>query len=182
MSLEVEPALAHDTDGTLAQAKELWARVDRPNVMIKIPATHEGLPAIEEAIAAGINVNVTLLFSVEAYEKVTEAYIKGLERRHEAGESLDVHSVASFFVSRVDSEVDKRLEELGREDLQGKAAIANAQAAYHGLQAHLRRRALRRRCARPARRCSGPLWASTGVKNPAYPETKYVDGLVAPTR
>ncbi len=179
VSLEVEPSLAHDTEGTLAQAKELWAAVDRPNVMIKIPGTPEGLPAIEEAIAAGINVNVTLLFSVEAYEKVTEAYIKGLERRHEAGESLDVHSVASFFVSRVDSEVDKRLSDLGRDDLQGQAAIANAQAAYQAFKRIFRgeRFAALAEAGAPVQR---PLWASTGVKNPAYPETKYVDGLVAP--
>ena len=154
-------------------------RVDRPNVMIKIPGTEEGLPAIEDAIADGINVNVTLLFSVESYEEVTEAYIRGLERRHEAGESIDVHSVASFFVSRVDSEVDKRLEELGREDLQGKAAIANAQAAYQSFKRIFRgeRFAALREAGAPVQR---PLWASTGVKDPYYPETKYVDGLVAP--
>src|SRR3954471_20723107 len=112
VSLEVMPELAHDTDGTLAQAREYWGRVDRPNVMIKIPGTEEGVPAIEQAIYEGINVNVTLLFSVESYAEVAEAYIRGLERRHEEGKPLDVHSVASFFVSRVDSEVDKRLEEL----------------------------------------------------------------------
>jgi transaldolase len=110
VSLEVMPDLAHDADATIAQAREYWRRVDRPNVMIKIPGTDEGLQAIEQAIFEGINVNVTLLFSVEAYEKVAGAYILGLERRRDAGESLDVHSVASFFVSRVDSEVDKRLE------------------------------------------------------------------------
>src|SRR5919199_5110930 len=130
VSLEVMPDLAHDTQATLAQAREYWSRADRPNVMIKIPGTEEGLPAIETAISEGINVNVTLLFSVEAYAKVADAYIRGMERRSEAGESLDVHSVASFFVSRVDSEVDKRLEALGRTDLQGKAGIVNAQAAY----------------------------------------------------
>src|SRR5918998_95997 len=119
VSLEVEPSLAHDTEGTLGEARELWNAVDRPNVMIKIPGTPEGLPAIEEAIADGINVNVTLLFSVDAYETVTEAYIKGLERRREAGESVTMNSVASFFVSRVDTEVDKRLEELSRPDLMG---------------------------------------------------------------
>jgi len=179
VSLEVEPALAHDTEGTLAQARELWAAVDRPNVMIKIPGTPEGLSAIEDSIADGINVNVTLLFSVEAYEEVTEAYIKGLERRHEAGESLDVHSVASFFVSRVDSEVDKRLEQLGREDLQGQAAIANAQAAYQTFKRIFRGDRFARLAAAGAS-VQRPLWASTGVKNPKYPETKYVDGLVAP--
>ena len=179
VSLEVEPALAHDTEGTLEQARELWNEVDRPNVMIKIPGTEAGLPAIEDAIADGINVNVTLLFSVESYEAVAEAYIKGLERRHEAGESLDVHSVASFFVSRVDSEVDKRLEEAGREDLQGKAAIANAQAAYMSFKKifYGDRFAKLRDAGAPVQR---PLWASTGVKNPSYPETKYVDELIAP--
>ena len=122
MSLEVEPAVAHDTDLTIEQAQDFWGRVDRPNLMIKIPGTEEGVPAIEEAIAAGINVNVTLLFSVESYNAIAEAYIRGMERRLDAGESMDVHSVASFFVSRVDSEVDKRLEALGREDLRGIAA------------------------------------------------------------
>ena len=179
VSLEVEPALAHDTEGTLEQARELWKEVDRPNVMIKIPGTEAGLSAIEDAIADGINVNVTLLFSVESYEAVAEAYIKGLERRQEAGESLDVHSVASFFVSRVDSEVDKRLEEAGREDLQGKAAIANAQAAYMSFKKifYGDRFAKLRDAGAPVQR---PLWASTGVKNPNYPETKYVDELLAP--
>ena len=179
VSLEVEPSLAHDTDATLRQARELWESVDRPNVMIKIPGTEAGLPAIEEAIAEGINVNVTLLFSVESYEAVTERYIKGLARRQEAGEDLGVHSVASFFVSRVDSEVDKRLETLGRTDLQGRAAIANAQAAYMSFKRIFLgdRFAALRDAGAPVQR---PLWASTGVKNPAYPETKYVDGLVAP--
>jgi len=179
VSLEVEPGVAFDTDATLRQAHDLWERVDRPNVLIKIPATEEGMPAIEEAIAAGINVNVTLLFKVEAYEKVAERYIKGLERRHEAGESLDVHSVASFFVSRVDSEVDKRLEKLGREDLKGIAALANARDAYMSFKRIFggERFAALRTAGAPVQR---PLWASTGVKNPEYSETMYVDGLVAP--
>jgi transaldolase/glucose-6-phosphate isomerase len=179
VSLEVEPGVAFDTDATLRQAHELWERVDRPNVMIKIPATDEGMPAIEEAIAAGINVNVTLLFKVEAYEKVTERYIRGLERRHEAGESLDVHSVASFFVSRVDSEVDKRLDKLGRDDLKGQAALANARDAYMSFKRIFRgeRFAALREAGAPVQR---PLWASTGVKNPEYSETMYVDGLVGP--
>jgi len=179
VSLEVEASLAHDTDGTHKQARELWDAVDRPNVMIKIPGTEEGLEAIEDSIADGINVNVTLLFSVESYEEVTERYIRGLERRREAGGGLDVHSVASFFVSRVDSEVDKRLDELGREDLKGKAAIANAQAAYQSFKGIFygdRFADLRDAGAFVQR----PLWASTGVKDPDYSETKYVDGLVAP--
>jgi transaldolase/glucose-6-phosphate isomerase len=179
VSLEVEPSLAHDTEKTLEQARELWKRVDRPNVMIKIPGTEEGVSAIEDAIADGINVNVTLLFKVESYEAIAEAYVRGMERRLEAGQSLDVHSVASFFVSRVDSEVDKRLAKLGREDLRGQAAIANAQAAYQSFKEifHGERYAKLREAGAPVQR---PLWASTGVKDPAYPDTKYVDGLVAP--
>ncbi len=179
VSLEVEPAFAHDTDKTLTQAKEYWERVDRPNLMIKIPGTEAGVPAIEEAIAAGINVNVTLLFSVESYTAIAEAFIRGMERRHEAGESLDVHSVASFFVSRVDTEVDKRLAAMGREDLRGIAAIANARAAYMRFKElfHGERFAALRDAGAAVQR---PLWASTGVKDPHYPETKYVDSLVAP--
>ena len=180
VSLEVDPDLAFDTDKTLAQAREYWQELDRPNVMIKIPGTLEGVPAIEEATYEGINVNVTLLFSVEAYAEVAEAYIKGLERRLAEGKPVDdINSVASFFVSRVDSEVDKRLADLGRDDLRGLAAVANARAAYQRFQdifqgerfanlkgagAHVQR----------------PLWASTGVKDPSYPDTKYVDTLVAP--
>ncbi len=179
VSLEVMPNLAHDTDATLAQAREYWQRVDRPNVMIKIPGTPEGVPAIEQAIFEGINVNVTLLFSVEAYSTVAEAYIRGLERRNEAGQSLDVHSVASFFVSRVDSEVDKRLERLGKTDLQGKAGIVNAGAAYVRFHEIFRghRYAELYKAGAPVQR---PLWASTGVKNPSYRDTMYVEQLVAP--
>ncbi len=179
VSLEVEPGFAHDTDATLAQARDFWKRVDRPNLLIKIPGTDEGVPAIEEAIAGGINVNVTLLFSVESYRAIAEAYIRGMERRLDAGEPLNVHSVASFFVSRVDTEVDKRLAESGHEDLRGVAAVANARAAY----AAFRELFQGERFARlseggcPVQR---PLWASTGVKDPRYPETKYVDSLVAP--
>src|SRR5687767_128285 len=134
VSLEVDPDLAFDTDRTMAQAREYWQELDRPNVMIKVPGTLEGVPAIEQLTYEGINVNVTLLFSVKAYTQVAEAYIRGLERRHEEGKDLDVHSVASFFVSRVDSEVDKRLDKLGRNDLRGRAAIANARAAYRRFQ------------------------------------------------
>jgi transaldolase / glucose-6-phosphate isomerase len=179
VSLEVMPGLAHDTDATLAQAREYWQRVDRPNVMIKIPGTPEGVPAIEQAIYEGINVNVTLLFAVEAYAQVAEAYIRGLERRREEGKPVDVHSVASFFVSRVDSEVDKRLEEAGRTDLQGKAAILNARAAYVRFKEIFEgdRFAELKGEGAPVQR---PLWASTGVKNPMYPDTLYVDNLVAP--
>ena len=179
VSLEVEPDVANDTDATLAQARDFWQRVDRPNVMIKIPGTDAGVPAIEDAIADGININITLLFSVEAYGRVAEAYIRGLERRLEAGESIDVRSVASFFVSRVDSEVDKRLEQAGKTDLQGTAAIANARAAYARFKEIFEgdRFAKLREAGAAMQR---PLWASTGVKNPHYPDTKYVDGLVAP--
>jgi transaldolase/glucose-6-phosphate isomerase len=179
VSLEVEPSLAHDTDATLEQARDLWRRVDRPNVMIKIPGTEECVPAIEQATYEGINVNVTLLFKVESYEAIAEAYVRGMERRHAEGKSLDMQSVASFFVSRVDTEVDKRLEQLGNEELRGIAAIANAQAAYQSFKRifHGERYAAVREAGGPVQR---PLWASTGVKDPRYPETKYVDGLVAP--
>jgi transaldolase / glucose-6-phosphate isomerase len=156
--------------------------VDRPNLMIKIPGTDEGLPAIEQMTYEGLNINITLLFKVEQYEKVMEAYIRGMERRHEEGKSLDVHSVASFFVSRVDTEVDKRLEELNPpapDDLLGIAGLANARAAYQRFKAvfHGERFAALLEAGAPVQR---PLWASTGVKNPAYPDTMYVDGLVAP--
>ncbi|MBA3264324.1 MAG: bifunctional transaldolase/phosoglucose isomerase [Thermoleophilaceae bacterium] len=179
VSLEVEPAFAHGTEPTLAQARDFWQRVDRPNLMIKIPGTEEGVPAIEEAIASGINVNVTLLFSVESYTTIAEAYIRGMERRADAGEPLNVHSVASFFVSRVDTEVDKRLAELEREDLRGVAAVANARAAYMKFKELFLgpRFAALREAGCPVQR---PLWASTGVKDAHYPETKYVETLVAP--
>src|SRR4051794_24227563 len=179
VSLEVRPDLAHKTEETLEQAREYWKRVDRPNLMIKIPGTDEGVPAIEQAISEGINVNVTLLFSVEAYAQVAEAFIRGLERRREAGESIDVHSVASFFVSRVDTEADKRLEENGHRELLGTAAVANARAAYLRFKEIFRGdrfAELREAGARVQR----PLWASTGVKNPHYKDTKYVEELVAP--
>ncbi len=179
VSLEVDPDLAFYGDRTIAQAREYWQRVDRPNAMIKIPGTREGLTAIEQAIYEGINVNVTLLFAVEAYATVAEAYIRGLERRHAEGLDPGVHSVASFFVSRVDGEVDKRLEATGHGELRGTAALANARAAYRCFEEIFggrRFEALRAAGASVQR----PLWASTGVKNPAYPETMYVDGLVGP--
>jgi transaldolase / glucose-6-phosphate isomerase len=179
VSLEVAPRLAHDTEGTLEQVRQYWDLIDRPNAMIKIPGTAEGMPAIEQATFEGINVNVTLLFAVEAYEQAAEAYIRGLERRREAGESLDMQSVASFFVSRVDTEVDKRLEKLGRTDLQGTAAVANARAAYTLFKEMFRgeRFAALLDAGAPVQR---PLWASTGTKNPRYPDTKYVDELIGP--
>ena len=179
VSFEVDPDLAFDTQKTMEQAREYWSRVDRPNLMIKIPGTDEGIPAIEEMIYEGLNINVTLLFSVAAYERVAEAFIRGLERRLEEGKSVDPQSVASFFVSRVDSEVDKRLEGLGREDLQGRAGLANARAAYRRFKEifHGERFAALRDAGASVQR---PLWASTGVKNPNYPDTMYVDGLVGP--
>ncbi|HWF74494.1 MAG TPA: bifunctional transaldolase/phosoglucose isomerase [Solirubrobacteraceae bacterium] len=179
VSMEVAPELAHDSEGTLTMARSYWQRLSRPNVMIKIPGTREGAKAIEEAISEGINVNVTLLFAVEAYERVAEAYLRGLERRLAAGESLEVSSVASFFVSRVDTAVDKQLEQLGHQELKGKAAIANARNAYRRFKEIFsgpRWEALHHAGATVQR----PLWASTGVKNPAYPDTMYVDELVGP--
>jgi len=179
VSMEVAPELAHDSEGTLSMARSYWQRLDRPNVMIKIPGTQEGAKAIEQAIYEGINVNVTLLFAVSAYEKVAEAYLRGLERRLAEDKSLAVNSVASFFVSRVDTAVDKRLTELGHDELRGKAAVANARAAYRRFSEIFsgpRWEALHHAGAAVQR----PLWASTGVKNPAYPDTMYVDELVGP--
>jgi transaldolase len=179
VSLEIGADMAHDTERSIAAARDFWKRVNRPNVMIKIPGTREGLPAIEQGIYDGININITLLFAVEAYERVTDAYLTGLERRQAEGKSLDVASVASFFVSRVDTAVDKRLEALGREELYGKAAIANARHAYRRFEAIFsgpRWEALHHSGAHVQR----PLWASTSVKNPRYPDTMYVDELVGP--
>ncbi len=183
VSLEVDPRLAHDTDGTLAQAAELWKMVDRPNLMIKIPATAEGMAAIAGALADGISVNVTLVFSVERYREVMGAFFTGLEQASANGHDLaTIASVASFFVSRVDTEVDKRLEAIGTERalaLRGQAAVANARLGYAAYQQEFatpRWTSLRQARARPQR----PLWASTGVKNPAYPDTKYVTELIAP--
>jgi transaldolase/glucose-6-phosphate isomerase len=180
VSLEVGPEAAHDTEATLEQARDYWKRVDRPNVMIKIPGTTAGLPAIEECISEGINVNVTLLFSVESYANVAEAYIRGLERlREDGGDVTNVRSVASFFVSRVDSKVDKLLEANGNTELQGIAGLWNARAAYVRFKEIFEgdRFAELREAGAPVQR---PLWASTGVKNPNYPDTLYVSNLVAP--
>jgi transaldolase len=181
VSIEVEPDLANDTDGTIASAKALWSAVDRPNVFIKIPATKEGLPAITAAIAEAINVNVTLIFSIERYREVMDAYLTGLEQARDVGHDLSrIFSVASFFVSRVDTEVDKRLDAIGSDEalaLRGKAAIANARlayAAYEDLIAGDRWKQLADAGANQQR----PLWASTGVKNPEYPDTLYVTELV----
>jgi transaldolase / glucose-6-phosphate isomerase len=179
VSLEVAPDMAHDAKRTIEAARVYWKALDRPNVFIKIPGTPEGAEAIEEAIYEGINVNVTLLFAVSAYESVAEAYLRGLERRQAEDKSLDVHSVASFFVSRVDTNVDRKLEALGRTDLAGTAAVANARAAYRRFKdifSGPRWEGLQQAGATLQR----PLWASTGVKNPNYPDTKYVDDLIAP--
>ncbi|MGH9243132.1 MAG: bifunctional transaldolase/phosoglucose isomerase [Acidimicrobiales bacterium] len=179
VSWEVAPRLAHDTEGTLEQAHMYWDLVQRPNLMIKIPATEAGLPAIEQALYEGLNVNVTLLFSIGAYERVMETFIRAMERRRADGRPLDRHSVASFFVSRVDTEVDRRLEALGRTHLQGIAGLANARAAYQAFKRLFggERFATLRDAGCPVQR---PLWASTGVKNPRYSETMYVYGLVGP--
>ncbi|WP_369194928.1 transaldolase [Streptomyces djakartensis] len=183
VSIEVDPRLAHDTAATVAEARQLAWLVDRPNVMIKIPATKAGLPAITEVIGAGISVNVTLIFSLERHREVMDAYLAGLERARAAGIDLSaVHSVASFFVSRVDAEIDKRLTLLGTDEalaLRGRAALANARLAYQAYEQTFggeRWQVLERAGANRQR----PLWASTGVKDPAYKDTLYVDGLVAP--
>ena len=184
VSIEVDPRLAHDADKTIAQAIELWKIVDRPNLLIKIPAMEDGLPAITAVIAEGISVNVTLIFSVERHEAVMDAYLAGLEKAKEAGHDLkNIHSVASFFVSRVDSEIDARLEKIGTDEalaLRGKAGVANARLAYKAFEDVFeggdRFEALKADGARVQR----PLWASTGVKNPDYSDTLYVTELVAP--
>ena len=184
VSIEVDPRLAHDTDKTIAQAIELWKIVDRPNLLIKIPATQAGLPAIASVIGEGISVNVTLIFSVERHRAVMDAYLAGLEAAKAAGHDVSrIHSVASFFVSRVDTEIDNRLNKIGSEDalrLRGSAGIANARLAYAAFQEVFeggnRYAALKADGARLQR----PLWASTGVKNPDYPDTMYVTELVAP--
>ncbi len=183
VSLEVSPDLANDTDATIREAKALWRQVDRPNLMIKVPATLEGLPAINELLFAGINVNVTLLFSVERYESVLAAWFEALEMRVDAGLSLtDINSVASFFVSRVDTKVDAALEANGSPEalaVKGHAAVANAKVAY----AHFRKQMESKRWERLASAGAKPqrlLWASTSTKNPAYPPLLYVETLIGP--
>ena len=183
VSIEVDPRMAHDTAATAEAARLLSAAVDRPNLLIKIPATVAGLPAISQTIAEGISVNVTLIFGLDRYRAVMNAFLTGLEQAREAGRDLHrIHSVASFFVSRVDTEVDRRLDEIGTDEaraLRGRAGIANARLAYHAYEEVFstpRWRNLLDDGARPQR----PLWASTGVKDPAYPDTMYVTELVAP--
>lgn len=179
VSLEVSPFLANDTEGTQKQAKELWERVNRPNLMIKIPATKAGIPAIRTTIAAGINVNVTLIFSLDRYAAVMDAYLAGLEDRIAANESIEmVASVASFFVSRVDTKIDPRLPE--GSPLRGRAAIANAKLAYDAFESVFTSPRFATLKARFRARVQRPLWASTGTKNPAYSDTLYVDTLIGP--
>ena len=179
VSIEVAPGLAHDTDETLASAKELWQEVDRPNLFIKIPATTEGAPAISDTLAEGISVNVTLIFGLDRYQGVMEAYVSGLEKAQEAGHDLaGIHSVASFFVSRVDTEIDNRLNKTGASDeLLGKAGVANARLAYEAYEKFFSGDRWERLAAAGANR-QRPLWASTGVKNPDYKDTMYVADLV----
>ncbi len=183
VSIEVDPRLAHDTAATVAEAKQLAWLVDRPNVMIKIPATKAGLPAITAVLAEGISVNVTLIFSLERYREVVDAYLLGLEKAAERGLDLSaIHSVASFFVSRVDSEIDKRLTVLGTEEaigLKGRAALANARLAYEAYEEVFASDRWLKLVSAGANK-QRPLWASTGVKDPAYKDTLYVDELVAP--
>ena len=184
VSIEVDPRLAYDTEATVSQAAELWKIIDRPNLFIKIPATTAGMAAITATVAEGISVNVTLIFSVERHRQAMEAYLAGLEAAQHAGRDLTaIHSVASLFVSRVDTEIDQRLEAIGTDAataLRGQAAIANARLAYaafhEAFEAGPRYAALSYAGAHMQR----PLWASTGVKNPAYPDTRYVTELIAP--
>ncbi|MGW7692568.1 transaldolase [Streptomyces asiaticus] len=183
VSIEVDPRLAHNTAATIAEAKQLAWLVDRPNTFIKIPATEAGLPAITEVIGLGISVNVTLIFSLERYRAVMDAFLAGLEKAKAAGLDLQkIHSVASFFVSRVDTEIDKRIDKIGTDEakaLRGKAAVANARLAYEAYEEVFssdRWAVLDRANANKQR----PLWASTGVKDPAYKDTMYVVDLVAP--
>ena len=181
VSIEVDPGFAHHTEKTVAEARALWWAVDRPNLFIKIPATVAGLPAIAQCLAEGISVNVTLIFSLERYRAVLESFLEGMERAHKSGVDLSrVGSVASFFVSRVDTEIDKRLDKLGTDEakaLRGKAAVANARLAFEAYEEIFssdRWRELETAGAKPQR----PLWASTGVKDPAYKPTMYVEELV----
>jgi len=180
VSFELPASLANDAEGSIREARRHREAIDRPNVLIKVPGTEAGVRAFEELTAAGVNVNVTLLFAVTRYEEVAEAYIRGLERRVDAGESVDrAASVASFFVSRVDTKIDEALEGTGREDLRGKAAVANAKLAYRSFSRIFsgdRWERLAAAGAAPQR----PLWGSTSTKNPDYPDTLYVDELIGP--
>ncbi|MGA7133970.1 MAG: transaldolase [Mycobacterium sp.] len=184
VSIEVDPRLAHDADKTGKQAIELWKIVDRPNLFIKIPATEDGLPAITATLAEGISVNVTLIFSVERHRAVMDAYLEGLEKAKQAGHDLSkIHSVASFFVSRVDTEIDKRLEKIDSDEalaLRGQAGVANARLAYAAYQEVFVGGDRFAQLEKDGARVQRPLWASTGVKNPDYSDTLYVTELVGP--
>ncbi|MCE7933584.1 MAG: transaldolase [Chlorobi bacterium CHB2] len=183
ISLEVSPTLANDTEGTIAEAERIWRELDRPNVMIKIPATPEGIPAVRRCIAAGININITLMFSLEQYRAVAEAYIGGLEDRLAAGGTIaGIASVASVFVSRIDSLIDGLLGKIGTPEataLQGKAAIANTKLTYQIFKTMFSGERWER-LAQHGAQLQRPLWASTSVKNPAYPDLLYVDTLIGP--
>jgi transaldolase len=186
VSIEVSPLLAHETAATVKEAKRLHAKLARPNVMIKVPATAEGLPAIEELISEGISVNVTLIFSVEVYAQVVEAYLVGLEKRIAKGGAVNrIASVASFFVSRIDTAVDKKLEEIAKggrpeaAEFEGKTAIANAKLAYERFQ-RLFSGARWEKLAAAGAHVQRPLWASTGTKNPKYSDVLYIDTLIGP--
>jgi transaldolase len=182
VSIEVDPRISGDASRTIAEARSLWWMVDRPNLYIKIPATREGIPAISQALAEGISVNVTLIFSLERYAMVIEAFLDGLERARKAGHDLSaIGSVASFFVSRVDTEIDKQLDKIGTDDakaLKGKAAVANARLAYQLYEEKFGGERWASLAAAGAK-VQRPLWASTGVKDPAYDDTMYVVELVA---
>jgi transaldolase len=183
VSVEVAPELARDTDATIAAARRLHQRIGRPNLLVKVPATGEGVPAVQAMVAEGRSTNVTLVFSLARYAEVIDAYLAGLEALAEAGGDLArVHSVASFFVSRVDAEVDRRLDAIGTGDavaLKGQAAVAQAKLAYRLFGDRFTGQRWERLAARGAR-VQRPLWASTSTKNPAYPDTLYVDGLIGP--
>jgi transaldolase len=181
VSLEVAPSLAHDTPGTIEAARGLHERINLPNLMVKIPATAEGVPAIRQMISEGRNINVTLIFSLSRYADVIEAYLSGLEEWVAGGgDAAQVHSVASFFVSRVDTEVDRRLDEIGAKgkDLKGKAAVAQAKLAYKLFQERFS--GPRWEALQPQAHVQRPLWASTSTKNPAYPDLLYIDELIGP--
>jgi transaldolase len=183
VSVEVAPQLARDTNGTVEAARQLWQQIDEPNLFVKIPGTAEGLPAIRQCLSEGININVTLLFGLERYGEVIDAYVQGLEELDASGGDVsNIASVASFFVSRVDTEVDRRLEAIGTDKalaMKGKAAVANAQLAY---ELFMQRCATDRwkQLAGKGARVQRPLWASTSTKDPAYPDTLYVDNLIGP--
>ena len=180
VSLEVRPALSNDTQGTLTEARRLFAMLARPNVLIKVPATHEGIPAVKQLISEGININITLMFSLAHYRDVSEAYLSGLEARAAAGMELrHVASVASFFVSRVDSVVDQRLERIGERELRGKIAVANSKLTYEVFRRTFSGSRWDRLEDLGAMK-QRVLWASTSTKNPAYPDTLYVDNLIGP--